>query len=136
MHRTVLEIRTDGRGLTNITPRVNAAIRESAVGDGLCHVFIHHTSASLIISENADPDVCRDLESYMERLVRDGDPMYVHDTEGPDDMAAHIRSILTTTDLTIPVASGRPDLGTWQGIWLWEHRYRTHTRRVTVTVTA
>jgi secondary thiamine-phosphate synthase enzyme len=98
-------------------------------------VFIHHTSASLIVCENADPTVRRDLESYAARLAPDGDPSYVHDSEGPDDMSAHIRSILTHTSLTIPVEGRRCDLGTWQGVFVWEHRTSPHRRRITVTVT-
>ena len=117
-----------------ITRQVQQVVERSGVDEGLCHVFIHHTSASLIVCENADPTVRRDLESYAARLAPDGDPSYVHDSEGPDDMSAHIRSILTLTSLTIPVDSGRCDLGTWQGIFLWEHRTSPHRRRITVTV--
>ena len=106
-------------------------MERSGVDEGLCHLFIHHTSASLIVCENADPTVRRDLESYAARLAPDGDPSYVHDSEGPDDMSAHIRSILTLTSLTIPVESGRCDLGTWQGIFLLEHRTSPHRRRIT-----
>ena len=101
---------------------------------GLCHLFIRHTSASLILCENADPDVRRDLDTYMEKLVRDGDPMFRHRSEGPDDMSAHIRSVLTASSLTLPVRDGRCDLGTWQGVFLWEHRTHAHRREVVVTV--
>jgi secondary thiamine-phosphate synthase enzyme len=103
---------------------------------GLCFVFVHHTSASLIVCENADPSVRRDLEQFAARLAPDGDPAFFHDAEGPDDMPAHIRSILTLTSLTIPVEKGRCDLGTWQGVFLWEHRTSPHRRHITVTITA
>jgi secondary thiamine-phosphate synthase enzyme len=101
---------------------------------GLCHVFVHHTSASLILCENADPTVRRDLEAFLARLVPDGDPLFEHTDEGMDDMPAHIRAILTKMDLSIPVTGGRCALGTWQGIYLYEHRTHAHRRRVTVTV--
>ena len=129
-----IEIRTNGRATLEITREVDAIVRQSGITTGLCHVFIHHTSASLMITENADSNVQRDLEAYMARLVRDGDPAYIHDQEGPDDMAAHIRSVLTLTDLSVPIQSGQLALGTWQGLFLWEHRYHPHRRRVTVTL--
>ena len=113
---------------------MSEVVSELGPDDGLCHLFVHHTSASLIIQENADPDVRRDLEAYFARLVPDGDPLFLHTEEGPDDMSAHIRSVLTATQLTIPVTRGRLDLGTWQGVYLWEHRTAPHQRRVTVTV--
>jgi secondary thiamine-phosphate synthase enzyme len=97
-------------------------------------VFLHHTSASLVLSENADPDVRRDLEAFFARLVKDGDPLFVHDAEGPDDMPAHVRTVLTQNSLSIPVKNGAPDLGTWQGVYVWEHRTSPHRRRVTVSV--
>ena len=134
MHRQTLTIETRGRGTVEITRQVQQIVERSGVTRGLCHVFVHHTSASLIVCENADPTVRRDLETFAARLVTDGDPSFIHDAEGPDDMAAHIRSILTLTSLTIPVESGRCDLGTWQGIFLWEHRTDPHRRRITVTV--
>ena len=115
MFRQKLSIETRGRGTHEITRQVQQVVERSGVVEGLCHVFIHHTSASLIVCENADPTVRRDLESYAARLAPDGDPSYVHDSEGPDDMSAHIRSILTLTSLTVPVDAGRCDLGTWQG---------------------
>ncbi len=127
------EVPTQGRGTQEITDRVNGVLDTWGVGAGVCHVFIHHTSASLIITENADWDVQVDLDSYMARLVPDGDPIFVHVDEGVDDMSAHIRSVLTATTLTIPVRAGRCDLGTWQGIFLWEHRARPHRRRITVS---
>lgn len=133
-HSENLRLQTRGRALLDITDAVQAIVRRSEVDSGLCTVFVHHTSASLIVSENADPDVRRDLEAYIGRLVPDGDPRYLHDAEGPDDMAAHIRSVLTLTSISIPVARGRADLGTWQGVYLWEHRYANHERRLTVTI--
>jgi secondary thiamine-phosphate synthase enzyme len=129
------EIATTGRGTTDITRKISETIAKSGVHTGLCHVFIHHTSASLIISENADPRVRVDLETLMARLAPDGDPAFIHDDEGPDDMPAHVRTVLTQTGLSIPVISGRSGLGTWQGVFLWEHRTHPHHRRVTVTVT-
>lgn len=126
-------MQTRGRALLDITTSLQSIIRTSEIETGLCTVFVHHTSASLIVSENADPDVRRDLEAYIGRLVPDGDPRYLHDAEGPDDMAAHIRSVLTMTSISIPVAGGRADLGTWQGVYLWEHRHAGHERRLTVT---
>lgn len=101
---------------------------------GLAQLFIHHTSASLIICENADPDVHRDLESWLARAVVDGDPLFRHRAEGPDDMSAHIRSVLTATSLTVPITDGRPALGTWQGVYLYEHRTAPHRRRITITI--
>ncbi len=130
----ILEFRTRGRGTTDITADVARAVAASGIQKGLCNVFLQHTSASLILCENADPDVRRDLETLLSRLAPDGDPAYVHDTEGPDDMAAHARSILTSNSLTIPVAEGKLMLGTWQGIYLYEHRTMAHARSVVVSV--
>jgi secondary thiamine-phosphate synthase enzyme len=127
-------VTTEGRGTYEITDRIRDIVRESGVATGTCHVFQHHTSASLVVTENADPDVRRDLETILARLAPDGDPAYAHDLEGADDMAAHVRNILTSNDLTVPVSGGRPLLGTWQGIYLWEHRYAGFRRQVTVTV--
>lgn len=127
-------VRTRGRGTTEVTSEVQRAVAETGITNGLCTVFIHHTSASLIINENADPDVQRDLDAFISRLVPDGDSIYVHTMEGPDDMPAHVRTALTQTSLSIPVIDGRCALGTWQGVFLWEHRHRGHSRRVTVTV--
>ena len=121
-------------GTTEITQQIQQAIADSGVHEGLCTVFIHHTSASLIINENADPDVQRDLDVFLSRLVPDGDDAFVHTVEGPDDMPAHVRTALTQTSLSIPVSDGRCGLGTWQGVFLWEHRHRGHQRRVTVSV--
>jgi len=129
-----IEIRTTGRGTYDLSRDVQRAVRESGIVSGLCHVFIRHTSASLMLCENADPDVMTDLETFMSQQVPDGDPMFIHTAEGPDDMAAHIRSVLTQSDLNIPIRDGRCALGTWQGIYLWEHRYAPHTRRVVLTI--
>jgi secondary thiamine-phosphate synthase enzyme len=126
---------TRGRGTYDITREVDRIVRESGVRTGLCHVFVHHTSASLILCENADPTVRRDLEAFMARLVPDGDRLFDHTDEGPDDMPAHVRAILTKMDLTIPVTDGHCALGTWQGIYLYEHRTHPHRREATVTVT-
>ena len=134
MHQATLRLDTSGRSTCEITQQVQQVVTDAGIRQGLCHVFIHHTSASLIITENADADVRRDLENYISQLVRDGDPAYLHDQEGADDMAAHIRSVLTQTEVTIPVEHGRLALGTWQGLYLWEHRYQPHHRRLTVTL--
>jgi secondary thiamine-phosphate synthase enzyme len=134
MHRELVTIETPGRALVDITGRVAGVLVESGTSTGLCHVFVLHTSASLLITENADSDVLRDLESIFSDLAPDGDPRYRHTAEGPDDMSAHVRSALTQTALCIPVDDGRLQLGTWQGIFLWEHRSRPHTRRIVVTV--
>jgi secondary thiamine-phosphate synthase enzyme len=132
--QTTLSFRTRGRGTTEITSEVERTVRASGVATGLCNVFLQHTSASLILCENAAPAVRQDLETILSRLAPDGDPAYRHDDEGPDDMAAHARTVLTASSLQIPVAEGRLALGTWQGIYLWEHRRAPHTRRVVVTV--
>jgi secondary thiamine-phosphate synthase enzyme len=127
-------ISTSGRGTYNLTRDVQDAVRESGIRSGLCHVFVCHTSASLMLCENADPSVMRDMETFMSRHVPDGDPMFTHTAEGPDDMPAHVRSVLTGSDLNIPVVDGRCALGTWQGVYLWEHRRAPHARRIVVTV--
>ncbi|MEO8717024.1 MAG: secondary thiamine-phosphate synthase enzyme YjbQ [Burkholderiales bacterium] len=129
-----LNFRTAGRGTTDITADVARAVRESGIASGLCNVFLQHTSASLILCENAAPAVRQDLETVLSRLAPDGDPAYRHDDEGADDMAAHARSVLTSNSLQIPVAEGQLALGTWQGIYLWEHRHAPHARSVVVTV--
>jgi secondary thiamine-phosphate synthase enzyme len=120
--------------MRDITAAVADAVKASGLRTGLAHLFVQHTSCSLTITENADPDVRRDLETVMARLAPDGDPAYRHDAEGPDDMAAHARSMFSSTDLTVPVGEGRLLLGTWQGIYLWEHRTAPHRRRVVVTM--
>lgn len=134
MTQIKLHIKTPGRGFTELSGQINQVVSDSGVTQGLCHLFIHHTSASLIICENADPDVLADLERFMCRLTPDGDSLFEHTAEGPDDMPAHVRSVLTATHLSVPVSTGRLDLGTWQGVFLWEHRHRPHTRRITVSV--
>jgi secondary thiamine-phosphate synthase enzyme len=134
MKQSSIEVQTRGRGTYDITGEVQQAVSASGVRRGLCHVFIHHTSASLMLCENADPAVRRDLEAFMSRLAPDGDSLFTHTTEGPDDMPAHVRSVLTQTGLDLPVDNGCCTLGTWQGIYLWEHRRAPHTRRLTLTV--
>lgn len=129
-----LEFPTPGRGTRNITDAVAEAVAASGIRTGIAHVFVQHTSCSLTITENADPDVRRDRDTVLARLAPDGDPAWRHDLEGPDDMAAHARSVLTGTALTIPVGGGRLLLGTWQGVFLWEHRTAPQTRHVVVTV--
>ena len=129
-----LEIEVPGPGLHEITDRVAEAVAGSGIDEGLATVFVQHTSASLTIQENADPSARRDLERWLARLVPEDDPLYTHTAEGPDDMPSHIRAALTATTLSIPVVGGRPALGTWQGIYLWEHRRRPRTRRVLVHV--
>ncbi len=134
MHRRQLTLRTSRRALVEVTQEVASVVRESGVADGLCNLFVPHTSASVIAGENWDASVRRDLEAFMGRLAPDGDPQYEHDTEGPDDMPAHIRTVLTQSSIVIPVAGGKLCLGKWQGIYLWEHRTAPHERRVIVTV--
>ena len=124
------EVRTEGSGLHEITRRLRQWVAAWDGGDGLCTVFVRHTSASLVIQENADPSARRDLEAWLERLVPEGDPRFTHTAEGPDDMPAHIKAALTATSLSIPVVDGRLGLGTWQGVYLWEHRRRGRARRV------
>jgi secondary thiamine-phosphate synthase enzyme len=129
-------VATPGQGLHEITAQVSRVVRQAGVDEGLCTVFVRHTSASLVIQENADPSAKQDLERWLNRLVPEGDPFYRHDAEGPDDMPAHIKSALTQTSLSIPVAGGKLCLGTWQGIYLWEHRHRGGQREVVVHVGA
>ena len=129
-----VSITTSGRGTIPVTDIVQASVRESGIHTGLCHLFLHHTSASLVLCENADPDVRTDLDRFMARLVPDGDALFEHTAEGPDDMPAHVRSIMSGADLTLPVAGGACDLGTWQGVYLWEHRTSGHRRRMSITI--
>jgi secondary thiamine-phosphate synthase enzyme len=129
-----LNLRSKGRGTIDVTAQVERVVSDSGIKQGLCNVFLQHTSASLILCENAAPAVRQDLETIIGRLAPDGDPAYLHDDEGPDDMAAHARSVLTSNSLQIPVAEGKLALGTWQGIYLWEHRHAPHTRSIVVTV--
>jgi secondary thiamine-phosphate synthase enzyme len=128
------EVATGGRGLHEITRQVQSALARSGIQEGLCTVFVRHTSASLVIQENADPSAKRDLERWLDRLVPDGDAFYRHDTEGPDDMPGHIKSALTASSLSIPIVAGRLALGTWQGIYLWEHRLRGSPREVVLHI--
>ena len=130
----ILSIRTQGRGTIDVTNEVEQLVSRSNIKDGLCNLFIQHTSASLILCENADPDVRVDLENFMQQMVKDGDPLFRHTAEGPDDMPAHIRNVLTSSSLTIPIANSRCLLGTWQGIYLWEHRLNAHVRKIIVTL--
>jgi secondary thiamine-phosphate synthase enzyme len=133
MHQQVLTVHTRGRSFEMITAQVAKIVAQSGIRRGLCNVFIRHTSASLVITENADSAVRRDLERFMLRIAPDGDPEYEHDTEGPDDMPAHIRNMLTTSAVTVPIIDGELGLGTWQGIYVWEHRTSRHAREVIVT---
>ncbi|WP_427913670.1 secondary thiamine-phosphate synthase enzyme YjbQ [Ramlibacter sp. MMS24-I3-19] len=133
-HQSRIEVATGGRGTRDITEAVARVIAQSGVHVGIAHVFVQHTSCSLLVTENADPDVRRDLETVFGRVAPDGDPAYRHDTEGPDDMAAHARTVLTGESVTLPVGDGRPLLGTWQGVFLWEHRTHPQRRSVVVTV--
>lgn len=125
-----LHVATRGRGLYEVTAELEAWISKAAIETGLLTVHLCHTSASLVIQENADPDVRRDLDAFFDRLVPDGDPLYIHTAEGDDDMAAHVRSALTSANLSIPVLNGRLALGTWQGIYVWEHRCSSHRRKL------
>jgi secondary thiamine-phosphate synthase enzyme len=129
-----LSVETRGQGLHEITTNVQSLINNSGVEEGLCTVFVRHTSASLVIQENADPSARRDLERWIARLVPEGDPFYTHDTEGPDDMPAHIRAALTATSLSIPIVNEKLALGTWQGIYLWEHRRRGSLRELVLHI--
>jgi secondary thiamine-phosphate synthase enzyme len=133
-HVAILKIQTPGRGLVEITEQVRARIGQSGVRQGLLTLFLRHTSASLLVQENADPDVKDDLERFFARMVRDGDPLFHHQTEGPGDMPAHVRAALTATQLSIPIIDGQLALGTWQGIYVWEHRFRGHVRELAVHV--
>ena len=133
-YQRILDFHTSGRGTRNITDAVAKVVAESGIKTGIAHIFVQHTSCSLTITENADPDVRRDLETILSRLAPDGDPAYRHDLEGDDDMAAHARSVLTDCALSVPVGSGRLLLGTWQGIFLWEHRTSPQQRRIVVTL--
>lgn len=129
-----IDFRTTGRETREITGEVQDAVGESGIDTGLAHLFLRHTSASIMLCENADPDVRDDLERFMQRITPDGDPLFRHRAEGPDDMPAHVRTVLTQSEMTLPVGGGRLLLGTWQGIYLWEHRHAGHRRQLTVTV--
>jgi secondary thiamine-phosphate synthase enzyme len=131
-----LAVETSGQGLLEITRPVQELVKKAKIEEGLCTVFVRHTSASLVIQENADPSARRDLERWLNRLVPEGDPFYEHDTEGPDDMPGHIKAALTATSLSIPVIGGKLALGTWQGIYLWEHRQRGSRRELVLHIGA
>lgn len=134
VHQQQLRFETSGKNTYNITEQINQVIEKSGITTGTCQVFIHHTSASLIMCENADPTVRHDLEAFMTRLVPDGDKIFKHRSEGDDDMSAHVRTILTESSLSVPVSKGRSIPGVWQGIYLWEHRVGSFKRNITVTV--
>jgi secondary thiamine-phosphate synthase enzyme len=134
VQQETLTLETDGRDTYDLTQQAHERVRRSGILTGICQLFIRHTSASLILCENADPDVRTDLERFTTRLIPDGDPLFIHTMEGPDDMPAHIRSILTHMDLSLPITQGRLALGTWQGIYLWEHRTHPHRRQVILTL--
>ena len=133
-YQKALRIQTTGKSLHKITNKVEQIVEESAIEMGLCTIFVRHTSASLVIQENADPDVLRDLANFFAKLVPEDSMRYIHNAEGPDDMPAHIRSALTHTSEQIPIAKRRLVLGTWQGIYLWEHRQRSHNREIVVHI--
>jgi len=133
-HAHEIELRTRGRGFYEFTREVEALVAQTKVQTGLVTLHLQHTSASLLIQENADPEVRRDLERFFSRLVPDGDALFQHTCEGEDDMPAHVRTALTTVNLSIPISGGRPALGVWQGIYLWEHRRQAHRRRVSAHV--
>ncbi len=130
-----LKIQTTGKSFSKITSKVQSIVSESGIDTGLCTIFLRHTSASLVIQENADPDVLKDLSNFFAKLVPEDGKSYIHDAEGPDDMPAHIRTVLTKTSEQIPIAQGKLLLGTWQGIYLWEHRQQNHYREVVVHIT-
>lgn len=134
VHQQQLRFSTDGRGTYNISQQVSDVIQKSSIQTGICQIFIQHTSASLILCENADPTVRSDLDAFMKRLVPDGDSLFKHKDEGPDDMPAHIRTVLTESSLSIPVCEGKASLGVWQGIYLWEHRTSSFKRNISVTI--
>ena len=133
-YQEIFAVQSRGRGTQNLTAEIRAAVGRAGIATGLVHVFVRHTSCSLLLTENADPDVRRDLETLFARLAPDGDPAYRHDLEGEDDMAAHARSLLAGHELSVPVADGALLLGTWQGVFLWEHRATGHRREIVVTV--
>jgi secondary thiamine-phosphate synthase enzyme len=134
VHSRAIEVRAARRGLHEITDKVQAVVAGSGIEDGLCNIFIQHTSASLVINENADPTARRDLEEFLNRLVPENMPWYRHTAEGPDDMPSHIKSILTNVSITVPVIGRSLGLGSWQGIYLWEHRDHASSRKVLVSV--
>ena len=134
MKQITISVNTNGRGSYNVTSEIQNIIRDENISTGLCNIFLQHTSASLMLCENADPQVRDDLETFMAKLAPDGDPMFLHTDEGPDDMSAHVRTVLTTSSLSIPITEGRCALGIWQGIYLWEHRTSSFNRKIIVTI--
>jgi secondary thiamine-phosphate synthase enzyme len=134
MYRHTTTLQTTGRGWIELDALLHTTLQAAQIDAGLCNVFLHHTSASLVFSENADPTVRADLERFFARLAPDGDRLFDHTQEGPDDMPAHVRTVLTQNSVTLPVSGGRAALGTWQGLYLWEHRTAPHRRRLTITV--
>ncbi len=134
IHQETFSLKTRGRGIVEITAKATEFVTKHGIQQGLCQVFLPHTSASLIFCENADPTVLRDLEAFTSRLVPDGNRLFLHDAEGPDDMPAHVRTVLTQNALNIPIVQGRLALGTWQGLFLWEHRTVPHQRQVILTI--
>ena len=133
-HQEICVLPSRRRGLHDVTDTIREVVARAGITSGICHIFVRHTSASLVIQENADPDVRRDLDAFFARLVPDGDPLFTHVDEGPDDMSAHVRSALTASSLSVPVSDMHLALGTWQGIYLWEHRTRAHQRQLVVTI--
>jgi len=133
-YQKILRMSTQGKSLNNVTTKIESIVAESGVETGICHLFLRHTSASLVIQENADPDVLKDLENFLAKLVPE-DAYYIHSAEGPDDMPAHIRTVLTHTSEQIPIARGELLLGTWQGVYIWEHRRRSHSRELVIHIT-
>ena len=129
-----LSFHTKGRSTSNISQQINAIVANSGMQSGIANIFVQHTSASLILCENADPTVRTDLEAFMSKITPDGDPLYQHTDEGPDDMSAHVRTVLTDSSLTIPFNAGHLLLGTWQGVFLWEHRTMPHSRRIIISL--
>jgi secondary thiamine-phosphate synthase enzyme len=134
MLQQILKVQTQPKRLHNITRQIESLVSQAQIQTGLCTLFVRHTSASLIIQENADPDVLKDLENFFAKLVPQDGKSYIHDAEGPDDMPAHIRSAITKTSEQIPIANGRLVLGTWQGVYLWEHRDFSHNRQIVIHI--
>ena len=134
IHQVTVQVRAPQSGLFDITERIQEEVAASGVRCGMCHVFVKHTSCSLVIQENADPSARRDLEAWLARLAPENDPLYTHTYEGPDDMPAHLRAAITHTSENIPIVDGKLGLGTWQGLYLWEHRHHCSQRQIVVTI--
>lgn len=133
-HQHIFKVKTSGRGMVNITPQILEFLSQTKITTGICHLFLHHTSASIIICENADPTVQSDMEAFMQKIAPDGDSLFQHTQEGPDDMPSHVRTILTQSSLSVPITNNQLALGTWQSVYLWEHRLEGNERKVTVTI--